>query len=424
MSALFTLTSNLPLTLSLFFFCRTYCLFVTHRSYCLPNAAQTVSHSYYPCSHTVKVSKDTEISLSTYSQSPTIALPFLVPPNEITAYIQSFRAYIQSLFAHIFSFFCLFTLAAQRSCRNQNLSPIELPTVIELPTIEIPPHLPPSPMPSSQLSATESESESSIELYMSSISDSQSHSTMSNTAQVKYHDGNKAPPTMLPGRVTPALLLQWEEHVTAYFDKVKTADIGKVASILTCWKDSEIDNFIKMHKDRFRSVDFTFPMFMTEIRKHFLDPLWEHNIMRTVVNSKMINSESFSSFANRVIAGNNLLDGTTIRLDVPTLRKTLLGNMSEFLASKIDRLKVSERDRLSEIVSFEEWMAEIVSIDREATSDLKRIAEMLKDDISFKHQRIDDPTPNFYRPSPAENVRPLRPSQAYNVQPTQLMRNI
>ena len=145
--------------------------------------------------------------------------------------------------------------------------------------------------------------------------------------------------------------------------------------------------------------------------------------MRTVVNSKMINSESFSSFANRVIAGNNLLDGTTIRLDVPTLRKTLLGNMSRFLASKIDRLKVSERDRLSEIVSFEEWMAEIVSIDREATSDLKRIAEMLKDDISFKRQRTDDPTPNFYRPSPAENVRPLRPSQAYNVQPTQFMRN-
>src|SRR6202522_4476027 len=178
-----------------------------------------------------------------------------------------------------------------------------------------------------------------------------------------------------------------------------------------------------MHKDRFRSVEFTFPMFMAEIRKHFLDPLWENNITRTVVNSKMINSKSFSSFANRVIAGNNLLDGTTIRLDVPTLCKTLLGNMSKFLASKIDRLKVSERDRLSEIVSFKEWMAEIVSIDREATSDLKRIAEMLKDNISFNRQRTADPTPNFYRPPPAENVCPLCPSHAYNVQPTQFMHN-
>src|SRR5271168_2059338 len=166
----------------------------------------------------VKVSKDTEISLSTYSQLPTIALPFLVFPERnhriysvfSRIYSVFFRAYIQ--------LFCLFTLAARRSRRNQNLPPIELPAVIELPTVEIPPHLPPSPTPSSQLSATESESESSIELYMSSISDSQSHSTMSNTAQVKYHDGNKAPPTMLPGRVTPALLLQWEEHATAYFE--------------------------------------------------------------------------------------------------------------------------------------------------------------------------------------------------------------
>src|SRR5271155_2147480 len=148
---------------------------------------------------------------------------------------------------------------------------------------------------------------------------------------------------MLPGRVTPALLLQWEEHATAYFDKVKTTDIDKVASILTCWKDPEIDNFIKMHKDRFRAVDFMFPMFMTEICKRFLDPLWENNIMRTVVSSKMINSESFSTFANRVITGNNLLDGTRICLDVPALRKMILGNMSKFLASKIDHLKSSER---------------------------------------------------------------------------------
>src|SRR5271163_4345538 len=128
------------------------------------------------------------------------------------------------------AFFCLFTLAARRSRRNQNLPPIELPTVIEIPTVEFPPHLPPSPTPSSQLSTTESESESSFELYMSSMSESQSNSTMSNTAQVKYHEGNKAPPTMLPGRVTP----EWEEHATAYFDKVKTADSDKVASILTC----------------------------------------------------------------------------------------------------------------------------------------------------------------------------------------------
>ena len=210
---------------------------------------------------------------------------------------------------------------------------------------------------------------------------------------------------MLPGRVTPALLLQWEEHAIAYFDKAKTPDADKVASVLTCWRDSEIDNFIKMHKPRFRAPDFTFALFMAEIRKRFLDPLWHNNIMRNIVNSKMEPSESFSKFANRVIASNNLLEGTGIRLDTEGLRKTLLGNMSEFLASKLDRLRTAKRERLAGIESFEEWMAEIVLIDHEATSDLKRIAEMLREDTSFKRQRLDDATP-----------APLRNSQIPNMQ--------
>lgn len=240
------------------------------------------------------------------------------------------------------------------------------------------------------------------------------HSTISDTAQVKYHEGHKAPPTMLPGRVTPALLLQWEEHVIAYFDKAKTPEADKVASVLTCWRDSEIDNFIKMNKTRFREAEFTFPLFMAEIRKRFLDPLWQNNIMRNVVNSKMDPSESFSKFANRVIAGNSLLEGTGIRLDAESLHKTILGNLSEFLASKLDRLRTTERERLSEIVSFEEWMAEIVSIDHEATSDLKRIAEMLRDDASFKRQRLDDPIPQTAAPIPFRNSQvPNVPVPAY-----------
>jgi hypothetical protein len=243
---------------------------------------------------------------------------------------------------------------------------------------------------------------------MSAFTASLAQSTISDTAQVKYHEGHKAPPTMLPGRVTPALLLQWEEHAIAYFDKAKTPEAERVSSVLTCWRDSEIDNFIKMHKPRFRAVDFTFAQFMAEIRKRFLDPLWQNNIMRNVVDSKMEPSESFSQFANRVIAGNNLLEGTDIRLDTADLRKKLLGNMSDFLASKLDRLRKAERDRISEIESFEEWMAEVVSFDREATSDLKRIAEMLRNDTSFKRQRLDDSS--HHNPS-----IPFQPSQVPNI---------
>jgi hypothetical protein len=228
---------------------------------------------------------------------------------------------------------------------------------------------------------------------MSAFMTSLAHSTISET-----------------GRVTPALLLQWEELATAYFDKAKTPDAEKVSSILTCWRDSKIDNFIKMNKTRFRHPEFTFPLFMAEIRKRFLDPLWHNSVMRNVVNAKMDSTES-SKFANHIIAGNNLLEGTGIRLDAAALRKTLSGNMSEFLASKLDRLRTTERDRLAGIVDFEEWMAEIVTIDHEATSDLKCIAEMLQVDVGYKRQRLDDGSAH------TPPIVPFQASQAPNMPP-------
>ena len=50
--------------------------------------------------------------------------------------------------------------------------------------------------------------------------------------------------------------------------------------------------------------------------------IWQNNIMWNVVNSRMDSKESFSSFANCVIAGNNLLDGTDVYLNAGAVRAT------------------------------------------------------------------------------------------------------
>src|ERR1700679_3734407 len=73
--------------------------------------------------------------------------------------------------------------------------------------------------------------------------------------------------------------------------------------------------------------------------------------------------------------------------------------MSEFLASKLDRQKTAERDRLAAIVSFEDWMQEIVSFNRESTADLKRLAELMEENTA-KRPRLNDLSQNF-TPSPA-----------------------
>ena len=79
--------------------------------------------------------------------------------------------------------------------------------------------------------------------------------------------------------------------------------------------------------------------------------------------------ESFTTFANRVMHGNNLLIGTASRLDTTALRAKLEINMSAYLAEKITRLRAADRDRIAAILIFEDWLAEITLLDEENTAD-------------------------------------------------------
>src|ERR1700678_4108408 len=98
--------------------------------------------------------------------------------------------------------------------------------------------------------------------------------------------------------------------------------------------------------------------------------------------------ESFITFANRVMQGNNLLIGTPSRLDTTALRAKLELNMSTFLSDKITRLRATDKERITSITVFEDWLAEISLLDEEITADLKRIADFATEHLA-KRQRID-----------------------------------
>src|SRR5271168_3383416 len=104
------------------------------------------------------------------------------------------------------------------------------------------------------------------------------------------------------------------------------------------FQDIKIDNWVKNNQDCFLADDFTFNAFTAELRKRFLDPHWETSIVCTIVNSQMTPHESFTTFANRVMQGNNLLIGTPSCLDTTALRSKLKLNMSAYLADKITHL--------------------------------------------------------------------------------------
>jgi hypothetical protein len=215
-----------------------------------------------------------------------------------------------------------------------------------------------------------------------------------NMATVRFHDSHKTPPILTAGDVSPAILAQLLQYFNSYFHKCKVANEDKVRNVLLSFQDIKIDNWIKNNQERLLAEGYTFETFTSELRKHFLNPHWESTIVRTVVNSQMTATESFSTFANRIMQGNNLLIGTTSRLDTTSLRAKLEINMSGYLADKIARLRPAEKERISSIVLFEDWLAEISTLDDEITADLKRIADFATEHIA-KRQRTDNSSKGF-----------------------------
>jgi hypothetical protein len=237
---------------------------------------------------------------------------------------------------------------------------------------------------------------------MSSLSSNSSHLNM---ATVKFHDAHKTAPILTKGTVSPAVLAQLIQYFNSYFHKCKIPNEDKVRNILMSFEDIKIDNWIKNNQDQFLAEDYTFDTFTAELRKRFLDPHWESSIVRTIVNSQMTSHESFTTFANRIMQGNNLLIGTPSRLDTAALRSKLELNMSGYLADKIARLRPTDKERISAIVIFEDWLSEISLLDEEITADLKRIADFATEHIVKKQRTENAQKPPVYNTYPQPSQR-------------------
>ena len=240
---------------------------------------------------------------------------------------------------------------------------------------------------------------------MSSTHDS---SALSNMATIKFHEGHKTSPILTAGTLSPAILAQLIQYFSSYFHKCKIANEDKVRNILMSFQDIKIDNWIKNNETTFLADGFTFEMFTTELRKYFLDPHWESSIVRTIVNSKMSSTESFSTFANRIMLSNNLLIGTPSRLDATALHEKLKMSMSGYLADKLARLRPADKDRITAITVFEDWLREVSELDEEITADLKRIADFATEHIAKKQCLDTSSKPTHYSTYP-----PQQPSRDY-----------
>lgn len=212
-----------------------------------------------------------------------------------------------------------------------------------------------------------------------------------------------------PGKITPAVLQEWADYTMHFFDKNKAAENEQVSSVLTAFSHPSIKNWVAMNRAALKHDDYTFEMFMQALRKNFLDPQWINQILREVIYARMSPDESFEEYANRVLAGNNLLQGTLRHLSKALLRDTLHNHLADYLSLRLDGLLMSEREHMVGIAEFEDWLLFMKRVDAAARADRLSLQQQPIPKRVFDGARnFDD---HYKRP---RYVQPLQDSTAHN----------
>ena len=141
-------------------------------------------------------------------------------------------------------------------------------------------------------------------------------------------------------------------------------------------------------------------------------------IIRNIINCQMSNTESFIEYTNRVMQGNNGSTTSLLALNHRNLRSKIEINMASYLAEKISHLHPADKDCITAIEIFEDWYDEVCIINREATADLKQIANFTAEHFA-KHQHTDcsqfqDNTPQIPSTTPTTHQLPTYPASGAN----------
>lgn len=127
----------------------------------------------------------------------------------------------------------------------------------------------------------------------------------------------------------------------------------------------------------------------------------------------MIQHETFESFCTQVVAGNNLLEGDTLHLTHDNLRKTIEGNMAQYLADTIAVLLPEECSNIDKKTDFYEWEAEILRVDCRFRSHVNYVQDLnnsskcqadSEQDFSFKKPHLPDQFSTSSHPATGTNA--------------------
>ncbi|KAJ7156122.1 hypothetical protein C8R43DRAFT_848728, partial [Mycena crocata] len=169
-------------------------------------------------------------------------------------------------------------------------------------------------------------------------------------------------PTLTAGEVTPTIVAEFEYAVKCYFNAKPCDDVKKVSTILGCFQDVHVQDWLRPDEEQERVAKLLLPAFMAEFRTRFLPDNWESTTRTQLMQCRML-------------AIHSLLIGTASQLDATRLRHTIEGNMVADLQRRHnddDAAKAIAADKLKE------WITRMKVLDRSRRAHIEDIQRELE----------------------------------------------
>jgi hypothetical protein len=159
---------------------------------------------------------------------------------------------------------------------------------------------------------------------------------------------------LTPGELTPAIVHSFETKCLGFFENKDVPKDKQVCKILAGLKDTRIQDWISVDRDRFLAMSFS--DFMTEFRAGYLPEDWKE-ITCIELLGMLQNADAFWDFAVQVQTKNLLLRGTPSYLKETELCHRIESGMTQKLALRC------HLEKCSKVEKFNEWLTEVKCVD-------------------------------------------------------------
>jgi hypothetical protein len=210
-----------------------------------------------------------------------------------------------------------------------------------------------------------------------------------NTPAECIHAELKHIPLLIPKKVTPMVIRQWEMACEDFYSvNKKLEEEDRVAAVLPSLKDMHARDWVAMH--HMELIALPFASFMKDLCKEFLSDGWDDELHAHICNSCLKPSDSFMKWVNNIHHLNIILCGTNYHFSEDALCFQLDSLLNVDLHTHCKNRKVKEL--VESVVNTAEeqtgeaclakWISKIHKLAEEHSHDMKHYLEASKD---FQH---------------------------------------